>query len=137
MAKRASGAKNYVDIDDMSAKMSDAESHFILILRVLAPDLLQGAVRELQFAKDAGRRWRMDFAWQAQRVYVEIDGGTWTGGRHTRGAGIEQDAEKENAAAAQGWRRLRFTPQMYAKDPQACVDILRKVLELGNENNGE
>lgn len=128
---------DYVDINDDAAAMSDAERHFVFMLRTLAPDLLQGAVRELRFAHSAGRRWRMDFAWPARRVYVEIDGGVWTGGRHARGRGIEQDAVKENAAAAQGWRRLRFTPQMFARDPQGCVDILRKALEWVNEDNTE
>jgi len=37
---------------------------------------------------------------------VEVDGGTWTGGRHTRGAGFEADCEKLNAAVIAGFRVL-------------------------------
>lgn len=55
------------------------------------------------------RRWRFDFAWPELRVAVEVDGGTWTAGRHNRGAGFEGDAEKLNAATALGWRVFRYT----------------------------
>ncbi|WP_235204136.1 endonuclease domain-containing protein [Bordetella bronchiseptica] len=64
-------------------------------------------VREYRFA--APRQWRFDFAWPHARVAVEIEGGVWTGGRHTRGAGFVADTEKYNAAAIAGWRVLRFT----------------------------
>jgi len=56
------------------------------------------------------RKWRMDYAWPEQRVALEVDGGIWHGGRHTRGAGWLKDTEKLNAAASMGWRLLRCTP---------------------------
>lgn len=55
------------------------------------------------------RRFAFDFAWPDRLVAVELDGGTWSGGRHTRGAGFERDAEKLNLAAILGWTVLRFT----------------------------
>ena len=55
------------------------------------------------------RRWRFDLAWPALLLAVEVDGGTWVSGRHTRGAGYERDCEKLNAAVLLGWRVLRFT----------------------------
>jgi hypothetical protein len=55
------------------------------------------------------RMWRFDFAWPAHMLAVEVDGGTWAGGRHTRGAGFERDCEKVNEAVLRGWRVLRFT----------------------------
>ncbi len=58
------------------------------------------------------RRWRFDLAWPAQWLYVEVDGGTWIGGRHSRGKGYEADCEKLNTAAVLGWRGLRFTTGM-------------------------
>ena len=39
----------------------------------------------------------------------ELEGGTWTGGRHTRGTGFRDDCEKYNAAGAFGWRVFRLT----------------------------
>lgn len=55
------------------------------------------------------RAWRFDFAWPSFHVAVEVDGATWSSGRHTRGAGFERDAEKLNAATSAGWRVFRYT----------------------------
>ena len=68
-------------------------------------------VREHVF-DEGGRKWRFDLAWVEQRVACEIDGGVFMagGGRHQRGTGFTEDAEKSNAAVMQGWRLYRFTP---------------------------
>ncbi|OFX05203.1 MAG: hypothetical protein A3E78_09205 [Alphaproteobacteria bacterium RIFCSPHIGHO2_12_FULL_63_12] len=59
-----------------------------------------------------GRKWRFDFALVGLKIALEVEGGVWSGGRHTRGAGYESDCEKYNAATAMGWRVLRFTAKM-------------------------
>lgn len=66
------------------------------------------------------RKWRADYAWPMHRVIVEIDGGAWSGGRHTRGAGFVADLEKLNAAALLGYAVLRYTPQQLR---QAITDL--------------
>ncbi|WP_050489229.1 hypothetical protein [Bordetella bronchiseptica] len=83
-------------------------------VRVAVPE------REYRFA--APRHWRFDFAWPHARVAVEIEGGVWTGGRHTRGAGFVADTEKYNAAAIAGWRVLRFTEKA-VRDGTAIATI--------------
>ena len=55
--------------------------------------------------------WRFDFAWPDKMLAVEVDGGIWNQGRHTRGAGYTADCEKANAAQLYGWRVLRIVPQ--------------------------
>jgi hypothetical protein len=55
------------------------------------------------------RKWRMDFAWPDIKLAVEVHGGTWSGGRHTRGNGFANDREKMNQAVLLGWRVLEFT----------------------------
>lgn len=62
-----------------------------------------------QFRFAPPRRWTFDFAWPAWKLAVEVEGGIWTKGRHTRGKGYERDVEKYNEAALLGWRVLRFT----------------------------
>jgi hypothetical protein len=59
---------------------------------------------------DEERKWRFDFAFPDALVALECEGGVWTGGRHTRGAGFLKDVEKYNRAALLGWRILRTTP---------------------------
>ena len=56
------------------------------------------------------RLWRMDWAWPDQRIGLEVDGGTWIAGRHTRGSGWAKDTEKLNGAAVLGYRMFRCTP---------------------------
>ena len=57
------------------------------------------------------RKWRFDYAWPDAKVALEVEGGVWTGGRHTSSAGFLKDMEKYNAAARLGWRVLRCTPK--------------------------
>lgn len=55
------------------------------------------------------RRWRFDFAWPDEMIAVEIEGGVYSRGRHTRGAGYISDMEKYNEAQRMGWQVYRFT----------------------------
>lgn len=70
-------------------------------------------IREHRFALP--RNWRFDFAWPDEKIAVEIEGGIWTKGRHTRGKGFLNDLEKYNAATLEGWKVYRFTPDQLKK----------------------
>ena len=63
-------------------------------------------VREHRFHPT--RKWRFDFAFPDHKLAVEIEGGIWANGRHTRGSGFKADMEKYNEAALLGWKVLRF-----------------------------
>lgn len=58
------------------------------------------------------RKWRLDFAILEKKIGIEIDGGVYTNGRHTRGAGYVKDCEKCNNATLLGWLVLRFPTEM-------------------------
>lgn len=60
------------------------------------------------------RRWRFDYAWPDLHIALEVEGGVWTAGRHTRGSGFVKDMEKYNEAAIAGWTVLRCTPKQLA-----------------------
>jgi very-short-patch-repair endonuclease len=79
-----------------------------LFLALLRQASVPAPVPEYRFAPP--RKWRADWAWPDHRVALEVEGGVWTGGRHTRGAGFLKDCEKYNELAALGWRLLRTTP---------------------------
>lgn len=68
------------------------------------------------------RRWRFDIAWTKQKVALEVEGGVWTKGRHTRGTGFIRDIEKYNTAAALGWVVLRCIPEWLPGDYGASID---------------
>lgn len=56
------------------------------------------------------RKWRFDFAWPDLKVALEVQGGVFVQGRHTRGAHLRKEHEKLNAAAVAGWRVLFAMP---------------------------
>jgi very-short-patch-repair endonuclease len=68
---------------------------------------IRGFEREYRFYLP--RDWRFDFAIPLRRVAIEIEGGIWTQGRHTRGEGFQRDLDKYNQATAMGWRIFRFS----------------------------
>lgn len=102
-------------------------------LTLLAIDLravgIPDPVLEYAFAQHLGRRWRFDLAWPGERLAVEIDGGTWTGGRHTTGRGHESDSRKRNAAVLEGWRVLTFSTEM-ARSGEA-VQVIEEAWKRG------
>lgn len=65
-------------------------------------------VKELRFAPP--RLWRFDYALPSVKIALEVEGGVWTRGRHTRPKGFLSDMEKYNAAAVAGWKVLRTVP---------------------------
>ena len=118
-------------------------------LQQLAPEL-PAPEREYRF--HPVRRWRLDLAWTGEivrrestsadgcsdmkywldivpLVAVECHGGTYSGGRHTRGKGFENDREKMNEAQLAGFIVLEFTSQQIDDDPEYCVDQIRRALE--------
>lgn len=75
------------------------------------------------------RMWRFDLAFIDRRFAIEIDGGGFVQGRHSRGLGIEQDAEKYAEATLRGWRVFRTTPRQ-VKSGQTITWIERAFLTL-------
>ncbi len=57
------------------------------------------------------RKWRFDYAWEEQKLALEIHGGIHSGGRHTRGRGFVEDRTKMNEATLLGWTVLEVTPE--------------------------
>lgn len=71
-------------------------------------DLGIECVKEYRFHNT--RKWRFDFAIPEHKIAIEVEGGVWTGGRHTSPKGFLGDMEKYNTATVMGWRVLRTTP---------------------------
>ena len=57
------------------------------------------------------RKWRFDYAWEEQKLALEVHGGIHSGGRHTRGKGFVEDRAKMNEASLHGWTVLEVTPE--------------------------
>lgn len=83
--------------------------------------------REFRFHET--RRWRFDVAWPAQKVAIEMEGGIWSRGRHTRGGGYRQDMEKNNAAAILGWTVLQYCVNDLELSPVQTIEEVIRALE--------
>ena len=118
----------------LAPKSSHLEAAFETYWQVFSCGRYSGYEREHRFARHLGRRFAFDFAWVQQRVAVELEGGTWSGGRHTRGAGYENDCKKYNLAVLEGWAVLRFTSTMLNEDPQGAVLAVLALLEQRSGN---
>ena len=84
---------------------SVGEAALIQQLRALKIEFVQ------EFKFHASRKWRADFHIKNTKLLIEIEGGIWSGGRHTRGNGYIGDMKKYNAATMMGFQVLRFSTE--------------------------
>ena len=85
-----------------SAKITD------VFTTICKTDLRVECVKEYKF--HPVRKWRFDYAIPERKIALEVEGGVWTGGRHTSSVGFMKDMEKYNTATLMGWRVFRTTP---------------------------
>ena len=95
-------------------------------------DLLEGSVEEYKFHPT--RMWRMDRAWPSQKVYVEVQGGIFARGRHSRPKGQINDMEKISEASIMGWRPI-LVCSLEIKNGEA-VDRIRRALLYSQARGG-
>jgi uncharacterized protein YecE (DUF72 family) len=99
------------------------------LARFLVRAQLPAPVRELRFAPP--RLWRFDFAWPDRQIAVEIEGGVFVRGGHSRGVDFTDDCEKYDIAALLGWRVYRFTVKQF--ESGWVFTFVRAVLSVSRE----
>lgn len=116
-------------------KMSTLERQFLNCWQECnGPDLERETLFDQESCAEAsgGRKWRADFVHRSTMTLIEIEGGAWSGGRHTRGKGFLEDATKYLRAWELGWNVIRLSSgQVNRQDVQRIVSRLRggEVLE--------
>lgn len=87
-------------------------------------------VREFRFHPI--RRWRFDFLLVSQidQIAIEVDGGVFTKGRHTRGQGFEADCEKHNEAQLMRYRLFRFSTGQVKSG--LAIDTIKRAVVQGS-----
>ena len=97
--------------------------------RVLSAELKKAGLppHEQEVRFHPVRRWRFDFAWPDQKLAVEVEGGVFSNGRHSRGKGFTEDCVKYNQAVLLGWRVLRFTTAQITQNE--AVEIIKSALD--------
>jgi hypothetical protein len=91
-----------------------------------------GMTPTLEYKFHPVRKWRMDLAFLESKVFVEIQGGIFIQGRHSRGAAMLKEWEKLNTAAVMGWRVLFCQP----KDALS-MDFMKQVREACHKEKHE
>lgn len=102
--------------------------------RFAAEHLGPGKGLRARLAGTGMRDWRFDFAWPAERLAVEVEGGVGYApvqsksgkqivGHHVHAQGYEDDCHKYAIALLLGWRVLRVTPKQI-RDGRALQWVL-------------
>jgi len=99
-----SRAKRVMRLPEPRLRVSEPEELLAWQLRA------EGLTFDREHRFHESRMWRLDFWFAGAKLAVEIDGGGWVGGRHSRGTGIENDCEKASHIAMAGHRLMRVTP---------------------------
>ncbi|GAA4755252.1 type IV toxin-antitoxin system AbiEi family antitoxin domain-containing protein [Gordonia alkaliphila] len=97
---------------------SEAERIFVELLRL---HRITGWVQQHRFGK-----WRLDVAWPAERVSVEINGWAY----HRDSERFERDNAKAAELAAAGWLPLSFTWRQLTEEPETCIARVAAALAL-------
>lgn len=98
------------DLKKLEAKAKREHLELTFKQQLKTVGLGDGWICEYKF--DSKRKWRFDFCLPKNKLAIECEGGTYSGGRHVTGKGYAKDCEKYNAASAQGWTVFRFTSDM-------------------------
>lgn len=101
-----------------------------LFTKIIKEKFNTECVKEYRF--NQSRRWRFDYAIPKFKIALEVEGGVWTNGRHTRAKGFLGDIEKYNNATILGWKVLRCTPnELYTQSTLSLIDSALNT----NDNN--
>lgn len=84
--------------------------------------------KEYQFFPS--RKWRFDYYFPDIKTAIEVEGGAWTQGRHTRGKGFIADMEKYNTAGIMGIIVLRVIPNDLLT--RKTINMLLSIIALKN-----
>ncbi len=119
-------AMNKVTIEQakqMAAKMKreSLEDRFYNAWLDHAPKEFPAPERQFKFHPE--RRFRYDFAWPQIKLCVDIQGGGFSGGRHSRGIGQEGDHDKANEAQRLGYDVLQFGTKAM-DDPAKVIEYV-------------
>ena len=120
--KRLSAGFQAKSLDRIKAERDQLVAAMLTQLGYVGLDRL--FVREYKFHPE--RRWRLDLYCDSHRLAIELHGGIYSAGRHTRGEGFTKDREKMNSALELGIRVLEYTPKEIA-DGSALAQIERVI----------
>ena len=79
------------------------------------------------------RKFRGDFAHPNSKTVIEVQGGIWIQGRHSRGAGYTKDCERTLALMAEGWKVIYLVESMFTDD---IFEIIKGIIDENSKHRG-
>jgi very-short-patch-repair endonuclease len=76
------------------------------------------------------RKWRFDYCWEDRKIALELEGGAFIRGRHTRPKGFTEDIVKYNEAQKCGWMVFRVTSEQVKSG--YCLELLKSIFVMGD-----
>lgn len=73
------------------------------------------------------RKWRIDYYLPTYGIAIEVEGGSFSNGRHVRGSGFRNDIEKYNEITAAGLMLIRVIPQNLNK--KSTFDLIERCMK--------
>jgi len=77
-----------------------------------------------------GNFYRLDFAYPASQVFIEVDGAP-----HDDPVRIAKDGGRQNDLVAHGWKPIRLHYGQLKFSPARCADTIRKLLSSPTEQD--
>ena len=96
-----------------------------LILEVILSEIPKDFHTELKLIPN--RKFRCDYVCLEAKIVIELEGGIWIQGRHTRASGFVKDVEKYNLIALEGYRIFRVTSEQTKEPDKLKKDIMKLV----------
>lgn len=109
---------------------ANREQYEVSMLRQIERFIRPRLLWQREFRFHPQRMWRFDLCQPDLKLAVEVEGGSWVAGRHNRGRGFEQDAEKYAEATIAGYSVLRVTTAM-VQDGRALLFVDRFIQAHG------
>jgi len=112
---RLAGRRELSALTELLAAGCESELEIWGLIGVFDVPGLDHAVRQKVVRVD-GRRYRIDLAYEHERVAVELDGDRFHSSREQR----ERDRRRDAALASVGWLTLRYSHSRLHKDVSGC-----------------
>ena len=87
---------------------------------------------EQEFKFHAVRKWRADFRLIKYPVLIEVEGGVFVNGGHSRGKAYTNNCEKYSAMAIDGWFVIRATTDQVKSGE--CVKWIEEIIKNIDNN---
>ena len=108
------------------APASELEARFLELIRTAN---LPAPTRQVEVGDDAGWVGRVDAAYPARRLIVELDGRR----HHTQLLDLQSDRARDNRLMADGWRVVRLTWDDVTERPGPAVALVRAALSRSGD----